>query len=51
MRSGDRVERVEGDLMGDGEGEFEVEVLMLTFRSADKSSSFNQPTALVFKFS
>lgn len=52
-RSEDRVERVEGDLKGEGKGEggFVVGVLIFSFRSADRSSSFNQPTALVFKFS
>lgn len=43
---------MEGDLKGEGSGvEVEVEVEVLSFRSADRSSSFSQPTALVLRFS
>lgn len=41
------MERAEEDLKSEGGWEGEV----VLFRSADRSSSFSQPTALVFKFS
>lgn len=54
-RDGERADRVEGDLKGEEEeGEVEVEVEGsedFSFRSADKSSFFSQPTALVLRFS